>query len=128
MTYLSHQLGSQIPDIIMAGRREGSIRTAKGMFYIVGFSTNTIGREGQRRPSIAERNCITKVPLVKSEPMTFQRQGGKRGGCTFFSSKLEIAGQGGKKVRKVPRKILTFDGKSMLLEDTLLVTDGRIKR
>ena len=54
------------------------------MFYIVGFAINTIAREVQRRPSIAERNCITKIPLVKGEPMTFQRQGGKPGGCPKF--------------------------------------------
>jgi len=71
MTYLSHQLGSQIPDIIMADRREGSIRTVKSVFYIVGFA-QTVGREVLRRPSIAERYGITKIPLVKGEPMTFQ--------------------------------------------------------
>ena len=84
MTYLSHQLGSQIPDIIMTDRREGSSGTAKGMFYIVGFATNTIGREVRRRPSIAERNCITKIPLVKGEPMTiFLRGDQKKKGIHF---------------------------------------------
>jgi len=69
----------------MADRREGSIRTAKGVFYIIGFATNTFGREVLQRPSIVERYGITKIPLVKGEPMTFQWQGRKPGGCTLFS-------------------------------------------
>ena len=66
-----HGIGSEVPDLIMSDGREAIHAAAECVFHEEDSTTATLAEDIRRLLVISEAQGITKITLVKSEPMFF---------------------------------------------------------
>ena len=71
MACIRHDIGSEVPDLIVPDGGEATHAEAECMLHREGSTTGTLAGDIRRLPAISEAQGITEITLVKGEPKFF---------------------------------------------------------